>query len=917
MGAWALSSADDKGSSTRPTVVVANQRNSSGGVGVAVYVNAPAEFRAGDPVRPVRAAPAGPVSLGYSVSRLTLYAILSAIEDDLRETVEIHLGPKADLKTILGESLLAKVTQRYRADDALPGEDESISRLLDYADFGDLHQLLSRHRTKLPQQLATYLQARTPTFEKLTPIRNRVAHSRPLQYDDLATVLDAAKDFTASTEVSWTSLKDTLHHLKVEPSFVLGLEIRTHDTPTNGKHNLPIPDFDETGFLGRTQQVNSLIKLCKGPYPVITILGDGGIGKTALALKVAYDLLDSPDSPFQAVVWTSSKTTQLTGHEIVKIRGAICDSLGVLQNVANYLGGNSAEDPIAEVLAYLEQFRVLLILDNLETVLDDRIRGFLQDLPLGSKVIITSRIGLGAFEYPYKLPPFSEGEAIQLLRALAKARQVDALIPIPDRQLAAYCSKMQNNPGFIKWLVAAVQAGRRPEEVLQNPAIFLEFCMSNVYQYLSEESRKILRTMLCIPGRHSQAELGFLSEMDVVELQRALQQLMTTNMASMASIPRGSSFESQYDITDLARAYLAKHHPVKVSESKAIISRRNQLVSAGEQLREDQVSNPYSAFSISMRSNSDIIVAKYLRDALDRAHRNDDEGAESILVKARGLAPEYFEVYRVEAWIRARQGNAPAARTAYEAAIELEPKSAPVRYFFGGFLMRNGDMAEAMVHLREASRVDPAASPVRLEAARASLYSMKFSEARAAIDDLIARQDLTEWVGRKAYDLHLQYFMRVADYHNDRLGYSAALVELEKLKDAYEACPKPLRDAKMREGLRRSVSAARTCARHVAGDDARARAAALAEWLVEESSREEKGIAYAESREKLVGTVFRLHRERARASAITTDGTEFRFERALMLDPASWAQVRPGSAVEFYAGRDAKGVCAIDVVIVS
>lgn len=43
-----------------------------------------------------------------------------------------------------------------------------------------------------------------------------------------------------------------------------------------------------------------------GGFPVISIVGEGGVGKSALALKVAYELIDK-DSPFDAVVGSHRK----------------------------------------------------------------------------------------------------------------------------------------------------------------------------------------------------------------------------------------------------------------------------------------------------------------------------------------------------------------------------------------------------------------------------------------------------------------------------------------------------------------------------------------------------------------------------------------------------------------------------------
>ena len=257
---------------------------------------------------------------------------------------------------------------------------------------------------------------------------------------------------------------------------------------------------------------------------------------------------------------------------------AIRDSLGMLGQVAKQLGGAVAhEDAMAEVLGYLKEFKILLILDNLETVLDGRVREFLGKLPAGSKVLITSRIGIGAFEYPVKLLPLSPDEAVQLLRALAKSRGLSDLVKTSNKNLEGYCNRMKNNPGFIKWFVAAVQAGKRPEEVLAKPDMFLEFCMSNVYSYLTKNSQALLRAMLSLPEKYSQAELAYLTELDHLDLQRALQQLLSTNMVVMVNVARGSSYESRYVLGELARAYLKKHHPVSATDWKRLIHRKVQI----------------------------------------------------------------------------------------------------------------------------------------------------------------------------------------------------------------------------------------------------------------------------------------------------------------------------------------------------
>jgi len=118
----------------------------------------------------------------------------------------------------------------------------------------------------------------------------------------------------------------------------------------------------------------------------------------------------------------------------------------MLSNVSDFLVGSNLQgsDPFSEVIEYLSNFKILLIIDNLETILDERIRSFLEQLPMGSKILLTSRIGLGAFEHPVKLESMDQNDAVALLRATAKIREVDTLVNMTNDRLKAYCNRMKN-----------------------------------------------------------------------------------------------------------------------------------------------------------------------------------------------------------------------------------------------------------------------------------------------------------------------------------------------------------------------------------------------------------------------------------------------------------------------------------------
>ncbi|WP_219587465.1 hypothetical protein, partial [Vibrio parahaemolyticus] len=170
------------------------------------------------------------------------------------------------------------------------------------------------------------------------------------------------------------------------------------------------------------------------------------------------------------------------------------------------------------------------------------------------------RIGLGAFEYPVKLQGIQESFAAQLLRTLSKLRNVDSLQALPQKTILSYVNRMHRNPSYIKWFVSSIQTGLSPENVLQNSDLFLEFCMDNVYKFLSEDARHLTDSMQCAPGLKDIPELAFLTDFDGLRSQKAIQELMATNMMNQTSDTKGASVKTMYQLSDLAREYLGKYH---------------------------------------------------------------------------------------------------------------------------------------------------------------------------------------------------------------------------------------------------------------------------------------------------------------------------------------------------------------------
>jgi LuxR family transcriptional regulator, glucitol operon activator len=275
--------------------------------------------------------------------RNTCFAILSAIESDLRDIIGYFCLEVGRLDILPGDVRIS-ASSRFQDDKRELGSasPETDLDLLPYTDFADLSKMLYSLRKEFADQAGVDVTPLAKKLEAMAAARNRVCHSRPLHEDDLANFLDLSKyALTEFAKLNWEQLADFKRKIDNDPTFVLRLEIpdfwRTGDETIH--HNIPLPDYDDTSFLGRVDERKDVKKYLLGHHPVITIVGEGGVGKSALAMQCTYDLMDlGEECPFDAMVWVSLKTRVLTARGVESIRDSVVNVLGVMQDLAIHLG---------------------------------------------------------------------------------------------------------------------------------------------------------------------------------------------------------------------------------------------------------------------------------------------------------------------------------------------------------------------------------------------------------------------------------------------------------------------------------------------------------------------------------------------------------------------------------------------------
>ena len=133
-----------------------------------------------------------------------------------------------------------------------------------------------------------------------------------------------------------------------------------------------------TPFVGREEELDTLAELLASPDSrLVTIVGAGGIGKTRLALQAAADQVGNFP---HGVIFVSLGPVD----SVSRVPAAIADALGFTFR--------EAEDPQRQLLDYLRNKELLLVLDSLEHILAsaDLVSKILSYAP-GVIVLATSR----------------------------------------------------------------------------------------------------------------------------------------------------------------------------------------------------------------------------------------------------------------------------------------------------------------------------------------------------------------------------------------------------------------------------------------------------------------------------------------------------------------------------------------------
>lgn len=324
--------------------------------------------------------------------------------------------------------------------------------------------------------------------------------------------------------------------------------------PARVYHNLPAPTYSQ--FIMRPEPFAEVLDGLGKRSSAVLIIGLGGNGKTSLAREIAGFCLrpGAGDQAFDAVVWASDKDKPGTTN--------LSTILDEIARTLDYPGFTqfAHDEKRREVEHLLRRQRVLVVVDNFETVTDMGLLAWLLDLPEPSKALITTREYRREFRrggWPVELRGMSESEAFALVEERLRRLRIDRLAQ-GYAELEPLIAVTGGNPKAIELALGLIKYERRSlRQVIDDlyaarGDLFTDLFV-RAWALLDQETQYTLLALSLFPISASSSALRAVADLASYPFERAIERLadlalIDLQQADLQSAPR-------YALHPLVRAF--------------------------------------------------------------------------------------------------------------------------------------------------------------------------------------------------------------------------------------------------------------------------------------------------------------------------------------------------------------------------
>jgi tetratricopeptide (TPR) repeat protein len=318
------------------------------------------------------------------------------------------------------------------------------------------------------------------------------------------------------------------------------------------KNVLPTPLFST--FIPRTEAFNDVAEGLGMRQAAVFIVGFPGVGKTTLALEVATEALKAITTipRFDAVVWVTDENRfgATTLNTVLNHIARDLDYPGLAQL--------EIDEKRDEIDSLLSEQRVLVIIDNFESITDKSLLKWLLRLPSPSKALVTTRVNEPGFErggYIVKMEGMSKDEAFALIRKHSKQIKIETHIQ-DDELLESLIAVSAGNPKAITLALGCIRAGQQLDDIvvdLQNArGEVIDDLLPRSWELCKSDGQQLLYTMSLCPGTASIDLLTATTGQGRFTAEKNVAQLTLLSMLDEHKPPKG---KSRYSLHPLVRVF--------------------------------------------------------------------------------------------------------------------------------------------------------------------------------------------------------------------------------------------------------------------------------------------------------------------------------------------------------------------------
>ena len=304
----------------------------------------------------------------------------------------------------------------------------------------------------------------------------------------------------------------------------------------NAYENIPA-DLD--GYVSRSRLECELLDklLDEDRFPIVTLKGRGGIGKTSLALHVVHELINR--DRVDLISWFSARDIDLSSNGPKQVQATVINKEDIAKEYQRLISDSTpivnsrdAIDVFTLELGQVNYGKALYIFDNFETLTNPaEIYEWLNNsIRMPNKILITSRLNISfKADYPIEVGGMEEDECRILISEVARRLSIEPLLT--ESYIQKLINESEGHPYIIKVILGEVAIRKKATDVkriIADKDKILEALFRRTFSTLSSASKRVFLLLCSWPSMIPELALSSVllrEENEFMDVDKAIEEL--------------------------------------------------------------------------------------------------------------------------------------------------------------------------------------------------------------------------------------------------------------------------------------------------------------------------------------------------------------------------------------------------------